>query len=220
MEHSGTLVGYVRGEHVHGDFLDSLMDLIGEDGYRTIIGTARVETGPALVPARNQLARIFMDSPAEWLFMVDTDMVFPPSVIDRLRQYASPRVIAGALCFGWFSEARIAKPTLYGEGLAQIIDWTPNSVVPVEATGAACLLIHRHIFETTPEPWFRQAEDGSYGEDQGFCRNVRASGNAIVVDTSTPVLHSKRILVGPGDYEPDRLRALFAAEAVTAAEVH
>jgi hypothetical protein len=211
-DHSGTLIGYVRGEQVQGEFLDSLMDLIGQDGYRTIIGTGRITTGPALCVARNQLAKVFMDSPAEWLFMVDTDMVFPPTVIERLRQYASPRVVAGALCFGWFKEARIAKPTLYGKDLAQIIDWEPGAVVPVEATGAACLLIHRHIFETTPYPWFTQAEDGTWGEDQGFCKNIRAAGNAIVVDTSTTVLHDKGLLVGPGDYEPERLRALFQSE--------
>jgi hypothetical protein len=106
---------------VSGAFLDSLMDLLGEDGYRTIAGTIRVETGPVLVAARNKLVQVFMEQmDFPWLFMVDTDMVFGPDVIDRLKQVASPHIIAGALCFGWFSDARIAKPTLYGEGMAQI----------------------------------------------------------------------------------------------------
>jgi hypothetical protein len=215
-----TLIGYVRGADVSGAFLDSLVDMLGADGYQTIAGVVRVESGPALCAARNELCKVFMEKTTEpWLYLTDTDMVFHPSTVARLKQYASPRVVAGSLCFGWFSDARIAKPTLYGEGLEQILDWEPNSVVPVHATGAASLLIHRRIFESTPYPWWTQDPEGVWGEDQGFCSNIRAAGNAIVVDTGTPVLHDKRILVGPGDYEPERLRAAFAAEAVTATEV-
>jgi GT2 family glycosyltransferase len=205
-----TLLGWVRGEYVHGAFMDSVTNLLGED--ESVAGIARVESGPALVAARNQLARVFMSTPATWLFMVDTDMVFDADVIARLKQYASPQVIAGALCFGWFPEQRIAKPTLYGPGMQQIFDWDDNEVVSVEATGAAALLIHRHVFETTPEPWFTQDPHGMWGEDQGFCQNVRAAGNGIVVDTSTQVLHAKTLYVGRGDYSADALRQAFKSE--------
>jgi hypothetical protein len=208
------VIGYVRGSEVSGAFLDSLMDLLGEDGYRTIAGTIRVESGPALVAARNQLVRIFMeqfDSP--YLFLIDTDMVFNPDVITRLKAVASPHIIAGALCFGWFSGERIAKPTLYGENLEQIIDWRPNSLVPVYATGGACLLLHRRVLEAMPPKPFKQAEDGTWGEDQGFFMNAADAGIKTVVDTGTLVLHDKHIHVGLRDYDPERLRELFAAEA-------
>jgi hypothetical protein len=215
-----TVIGYVRGAEVSGAFLDSLMDLLGEDGYRTIAGTIRVETGPVLVAARNKLVQVFMEQmDFPWLFMVDTDMVFGPDVIDRLKQVASPHIIAGALCFGWFSDARIAKPTLYGEGMAQITEWTPGALVPVEATGAACLLVHRRVLEALPAgAWFKQSEDGSWGEDQGFFMNAAAAGIRAVIDTSTQVLHDKHIHVGLRDYDPAALRALFSAEATTAPE--
>jgi hypothetical protein len=217
-----TIIGYVRGAEVSGAFLDSLMDLLGEDAYRTVAGTIRVETGPALVTARNQLVRVFMEQmDAPWLFMVDTDMVFEADVIARLRQVASPHVIAGALCFGWFSDARIAKPTLYGEGMVQITEWTPGSLVPVYATGAACLLIHRRALEAMPHgAWFKQAADGSYGEDQGFFMNAAAAGLRTVIDTGTHVLHDKHIHVGLRDYDPVALTRLFGTEAVETAEVH
>lgn len=212
-----TAVGYVRGANVSGAFLDALMDLLGEDGYRTIGGTIRVETGPCLVPARNQLVKVFLESTdLEWLWLTDTDMSFGADVISRLKRIARPDTIAGALCFGWFSGARVAKPTLYGEGMCQITDWVPGSIVPVYATGAACLLIHRQTLERMPYgKWFRQCPDGTYGEDQGFFMNAAEAGIKTYVDTSTPVLHCKEILVGPGDYVRADLEALFTDERNT-----
>jgi GT2 family glycosyltransferase len=209
-----TIIGYVRGSEVSGAFLDSLMDLLGEDGYRTISGTLRVETGPALVAARNQLVKVFLEqTDATWLFMVDTDMVFEADVIERLRAVASPHIIAGALCFGWFADARIAKPTLYGEGMTQITEWAPGSLVPVYATGAACLLIHRRSLEAMPPgAWFKQDPYGAWGEDQGFFMVAADAGIRAVVDTSTQVLHDKHIRVGLRDYDPAALRKLFDKE--------
>lgn len=209
-----TLVGYVRGDTVSGAFLDSLTGLLGHDMFQSILGFASVETGPALVPARNELARVFLDTPgADWLLMLDTDMVFAPTTLDRLRAVASPRVIAGALCFGWFSDARVAKPTMYDEQMHTITDWTPGELVPVHATGAACLLIHRRVFEAIGGPYyFTQDPNGAWGEDQGFCRNAQAAGVRIVVDTSTPVLHDKHVHIGPGDWDRDAFLRLFQSE--------
>lgn len=209
------IVGYVRGDQVSGAFLDSLTGLLGHDGFQKILGFAAVETGPALVPARNHLARIFMETEgAEWLLMLDTDMVFGPDVLDRLLGVASPHIIAGALCFGWFADARVAKPTLYNEQMETITEWTPGELVPVHATGAACLLIHRRVFEKIGGPYyFTQDPNGAWGEDQGFCRNAAAAGVRIVVDTSTPVLHDKHVYIGPGDWDRDRFLRLLSDES-------
>jgi hypothetical protein len=216
-----TIVGWIRGDTVSGAFTDSLSDLLGHDMYQTILGTARVTTGPALVPARNHLVDIFLSEPqAQYLLMLDSDMVFPPDILDRLRAVAAPNIIAGALCFGWFSDDRVAKPTMYDENMHTITRWEPGRLVPVHATGAACLLIHRRVFETAPGPyWFRQDEFGRWGEDQGFCRYVGEHGVKIVVDTSTPVLHDKSVRIGPYDYDPDAFERLFPQSDQSDAEV-
>ena len=130
------------------------------DGSR-IVAVNQTFCGAMSLPAqRNQLTRKFLersDRP-EWLLWIDSDMGFQPTLVDDLLRAADPdsRPIVGALCFGW---RRIRKgilhepigwlfPTLYHWDPEQSIfrlamDYPSNQLIRVDATGAACLLIHR-----------------------------------------------------------------------------
>lgn len=120
-----------------------------------------------LPAARNSVMAHFLDkTDAEWVFLIDTDMGFPPDILDRLIE-AAQRAGAGAigaLCFGLKLEP---DPSLYGgyagRPFPTIYQWRqvehddgtiepgfkveptyqPDTVMRVAGTGAAALLVHR-----------------------------------------------------------------------------
>lgn len=194
-------IGYLHGATVEATFHDSLMAILSRDRFRRIDGVISVEVGPVLVWGRNILAREFLaNRQAKWLLMVDSDMELPLDIVPRLLRHATPQRVVGALCFAYEPRSRTATPTLYGEGMATIRSWEPGALVPVKATGAACLMIHRNVLEKTPAPWFVTDPIGRFGEDQGFCLNIAKAGFKLAVDTSTVVGHTKRLIVDDRDY--------------------
>lgn len=206
------VLGYLHGDQVSSIFMDCVVSLfLRGEGYPS--GVFSIETGPALCYARNLLVRKFLDEcNAKYLLMIDTDMLFPADVFHRLvyNMYRchSGRLqkadnhrpqIVGGLCCKFDRKNREVTPLLYDEKGELIEKWSKHDLVSVGYTGAACLLIPRTILEEVKFPWFKQAEDGSIGEDHGFCRNVRAHGFEIVVDTSTIIGHVKTVVIGQQD---------------------
>lgn len=170
-----------------------------------------------LPEARNRLVAHFLDhTDADWYWSADGDMGFGPATLDRLIRSAHPvaRPIMGALCFGLRrvdddDELQAVRfetfPTLYtweehGDlvGFRIQPDYPRDQVVPVAATGAACLLIHRSALEAIRskhgDTWFDKVTHPTgrrFSEDLSLC--VRAAGCdlPIFVDTSIPTSHDK-----------------------------
>jgi len=187
------LVGYLHGLQVDGAFHDSLVTLLFGPDKARVAGVVSIESGPIIEKARNQLAHTFLKSGAKWLLSLDADMVFPPDIISRLLKHATGKRMVGALCFGWTGTE--AFPTMYDEKLDLIRDWEPGALVPVTATGAACIMIPRTAFG--PAPWYRTAGGG---EDIYFCRHAAEVGLSTAVDTSTVVGHAKRMVITDAHY--------------------
>jgi len=100
-----SLVFMLKHDHDH-------YDRVFDGGAFLQLGTTNVAHG------RNQIVRIFLDeSPADWLWFVDTDMEFEPDTLDRLIEAADPaeRPIMGALCYALMKgDAQEVVPTMYG----------------------------------------------------------------------------------------------------------
>jgi Predicted glycosyltransferases len=193
-------VAYVGNNMVHYSWHHSLFQLVAYDG----VNSNRLRTGGfiamrcgtnGLVEARNKAVQTFLEEDkADWLFWIDTDMGFEPDVVDRLFEAADPekRPMVGALCFSWHEDEpdtmggyrHTATPTVYdwahidGQYGWQVRwQYPDNTLTPVGGTGAACVLIHRSVFEKI------QAEHGRVwydrivnvttgqliGEDLSFC---------------------------------------------------
>ena len=131
-------------------------------------------------------------------------MTFPRDTLEKLEHAAGAAEAAcvGALAFTNIGNMGI-KPvmTIWDEdrGGAQIMSVPTDTLQPVDATGAAFLLIHRTLLEkmrsNLPAPhWFQTMEmdDGSIiGEDIGFCLKARDLGEQVWVHTGAPVGHIK-----------------------------
>lgn len=214
-------------------------DMVGAetpDGTR--VGGARrlryhlpLESGANIVSARNLLVRGFLSTDAEWLWMVDSDMEFHPQTLDMLLASADKdeRPIVGGLCFAYLKgEAQQIVPTVYSFNAAgEMVRWNgypEDQLFQVGGTGAACLLVHRRVFEEMatatvdeelakatgapagalkyppPWPWFAETITGhewgkSASEDLTFCMRAGMCGFPIYVDSRIKIGHQKPFVI-------------------------
>ncbi len=190
--------------------------IIREGGLelRKMVGAMGVAAG------RNEIARLFLDNTnGEWLFFVDTDMGFEPTIVEQLINSAgTDRPVMGALTFAIKRRARALghgerfgiQPVLYQYveredevGFAPILKYPRNAVMPVAGTGAAALLIHRRVLEAVREAygdaWFDltvhptgdRGKPRTFSEDLSFCLRVQAAGFPVHVDTAIHTVHEK-----------------------------
>jgi GT2 family glycosyltransferase len=221
------IFGYLHPGHESHCFSASVRDLLfydaahGQHVVSHAYGVAPKETGAShIIAGRNALARTLLDQhDAGWLLMIDADMGFAPDTVERLLAAADPidRPVVGGLAFAQKSDgvgpmyARRYRmcPTLYvmhetdtEVGFVPIFDYPRDSLVEVDATGAACLLIHRSVFDRIErESGARPFDQVSvpkgptgrtdFGEDLSFSLRAKAVGAAIHVDTSIKTTHDK-----------------------------
>lgn len=225
---NGTVsVGYLHPGDVSTCFMDSLVDLMFYDAatnQRVVankFGKLGKQAGTGHIALdRNFLAKTVLDdSDSEWLFMVDSDMGFAPDTVDRLIESADPtkRPVVGGLAFAhridgaseFFGRRYRVVPTLYRMhetddevGFVPQFNYSRGAVSQVDATGAACMLIHYRVLQKVRDRygdvWFDhikvpKGKDGwtEFGEDLSFCLRLTACGIPIHVDTSVKTTHHK-----------------------------
>jgi hypothetical protein len=229
-------VAYVHQNQVAYSWHHSMVELVGYD----LANQCRVLQGgyigmrygsDGLVQARNQAVTHFLaDGKADWLFWIDTDMGFPADTVDRLLAVADPaeRPMVGGLCFtqtekaedgmgGWRCHA---TPTVFdwaklddGQmGFAVRWDYPPNTLLRVGGTGAACVLVHRSVFERVEAAhgrvWYDRVPNTTtgqlLGEDLSFCLRAGALSIPIHVHTGVRTSHLKATWLGDLDYQQQR----------------
>lgn len=194
-------------------FFDSVTTLMLWDSkHKNRIGALIGAEGGARVHlARNDIVRRFLETDCRWLMWFDADMVVPADTLDVLIAAAQEHKIdmLGGLCFS--GGRKTIKPTIYrifrnDEGKLRsecVIGYRSPALIEVDATGAACLLTHRSVYEAiaaeprfgeTPHPWFQdQVIDGAdFSEDIVFCLRAKAVGKKIGVHTGVKVGHRKK----------------------------
>jgi GT2 family glycosyltransferase len=207
------VIGYLHPGSVRAEFCASLLGVCmeGRTRIRTVIA---LESGPNLSTGRNLMVRDFLeDGLAPWLLMCDTDMWFGADTADRLIAAADPaeRPVVGALC--WSLDKGERFPTMYEltepepgrVAFARYRQWPEDACVPVAATGAACLLMHRDALEKVAAsagdlaaPWFRETAIGPMalmGEDMTFCLRLQAAGIPVHVHTGVKAGHMKTTML-------------------------
>jgi hypothetical protein len=209
-------VGFCHAAQVTAGFTNSLLRLMMGDAYgrRRIAGVIARPGAVNISQDRNLLVREFLDDTAAgWLLMLDTDMTFDADVVERLLSAADPvtRPIVGGLCFG-FRDGTTVQPVMTrladrGDDRVEVVpvdDWPDGQLIQVHTTGAACLLVHRTVFEKIDAegfsqvfPFFQEGEMGGYpvAEDAMFCLRAAAVGYPVHIDTSVQPGHLKQQLL-------------------------
>jgi len=228
---------YVCGDQVIYSWHRSIVEMVGydrENNRRLAAGgfIAMRHGTDGLVQARNAAVRTFLDEgKADWLWWIDCDMGFAADTVDRLFEAADPvdRPIVGALAFsnreddsdGLGGYRCTATPTVMdwakvkgddGEdqyGWQIRWDYPINTVTRVGGTGAACILIHRSVFEKIAEhpesgAWYDRIPNTTtgqlIGEDLSFCLRAGALQIPVYVHTGVPTTHFKHLWLSEEDY--------------------
>ena len=148
--------------------------------------------GTYIGKARNEIHGRYIkkSSGVPYLMMLDSDIVFPPQLVERLMAHKLP--IVG----GWYKDkhAEDHHPAVY-----DYIEDTPDGVShwkhrnepgqgleKVDAMGAGCWLMTREVAEALgPEPY----ETFGGGEDMKLCRKLMELGIPLHVDWSLNLAH-------------------------------
>lgn len=214
-------LGFISDGHICAGTVQSLLKLALDPRFRGRIdfdtggGFIEMESGPRIASSRNMLVdRFLATTTSEWLWMLDTDHTFTPDILERMLEWADPvnAPIIGALCFSGGAAGTIT-PTMMRLhevnkqiAVEHIYDFNPGDVIEVDATGAACLLVHRFVLEDMRKlgrPWFYEgyaANGGEFGEDVNFCIGAKGAGARIFVHTGIEAPHIKGRILDSVDY--------------------
>jgi len=169
------------------------------------------EAGGGLEEKREAQVTEGLNQGCTHFFLVDGDMVVPPQIlVDLFYTLEMGADLAGGLCYRgdppyepliWHpTEERLLKP---------FIDYQLGDVVDAGATGAACLLIKKEVFEQLEKPWFRfvttknvERENGStttitirQGEDTYFTRRATKAGCKLKIITAYDIGHMREFCI-------------------------
>lgn len=137
----------------------------------------RMIHGALVDKARNDAFRAMLNSQAQWILMIDADMIWEPDAIVRLLSTAfgtHPQYdVLGAYCN---LRGNLALPTIdTGTGTWES-HYPGQGVMSVMRTGGAFLLVKRHVAERVPGPWFALRVPmrplDAVAEVDTFCRTV------------------------------------------------
>ena len=166
-------------EQWYADFGNALLALCA-NLHHTIDSRYSVinERGSLITLQRESLAELGMAKGAEWLLWLDSDMVFPHDLFNRLVAHKRPLV-------GCNYVKRIvpATPnTKRVDGKLMLTREDSTGLEEASSAGFGAVLMHRSVFEDLEKPWFdtvwyRKDTDSELemmGEDVFFFKKVRA----------------------------------------------
>ena len=181
-------------------------------GDKRLQGKIAIQCSLYVENGRNELALNFLASKGEWLWIVDTDVAFPPDTLGKLLDatHGGDRKIVAAAYWtlgpkgtpvtSWLDEEFKHHYSMPGSGLVEL-----------GACGLGCTLIHRQVLDDIAElprdpmdPWVWFGRDESEvgglqrcGEDVSFCIRARRAGHKTWGLCSLVVDHYKTVVV-PG----------------------
>ena len=171
-------------------------------GFRNLIipGQVLPLAGMPYDHARNAACMHTLQSGAEWLFFLDSDVIPPRDAVLRLINHRKP-IISGMYCR---RSPPHSVPVMIKDG-QWCTNFVPGSTIEVDVVGAGCLLMHRSLLEGMPpqrpeagKHWFDWRVDCKgvlpdekcLSEDFTMCRHIREKmGIPILVDTSIHCRH-------------------------------
>ena len=136
-------IGVVGSETENGECYDSIMQMTRRSG--DVMQSIRATKG---FEARQTHFNNFLESKADFIYLMDADMIFPAQTLERLRSHGLPyisglymRRMYAPIAPIWFQSAP--------KGVFPLRWWTgqiqPGKLYNIGASGWGCMLIHRDV---------------------------------------------------------------------------
>lgn len=170
-------VCYPSSDMVHADFALALAGLCL--AAHPIPVTVINAKSSIVAEARNNGVEDARQSGAEYLLFLDSDMVFPLTLLHRLLVHRKD--IVGALY-----TKRLPPYDLLGKAVASQPVPDANGLVEMARLPTGCMLIRMAVFDALSKPYFyfgiNQEQQTLLGEDYAFCDGARLAGFRIWAD--------------------------------------
>ena len=205
-------LAWVHTGTVHEPFARTIAELcLYKPNQITGITTS---SSPRQEDARNGTISNFLDTDAEWLMWIDTDMTLEYNAVEQLLETAHSLEadMAGAIGFIYRRDTEQLIPNGYrwdadNRVYLSIWDYEPGKTYDVDGTGSGCVLINRRVFESwDDENWhetlYRHPASGDYmGHDLAFSYKAKFEyGHKIVWNTSIKTGHIKPFELTEANY--------------------
>lgn len=212
-------VGWIDPGNVTGHFAHSIANQIADMQYFGAFGKVHASIGTSILAAgRNLVVEEFLRGDSDYLWMVDTDMVFNKGHWLKLVTMAEDMdadMVTG-LAFIYKQPTGELIPSLFYQGVPDyepdeyvIMQTLPENGSEIAACGLASALVHRRVFETLEAPrhegyrWFDQIIMPSgrmSGEDVQFFHRARQAGFTLRVCTEAKTSHIKEVGMGEKEF--------------------
>ena len=174
-----------------------------------------VTVGRILTPkAREEGAKIAIEMEADYLYMIDDDMICRHDLFERLYRHDVDLVAPLA-----FTRNFPHSPVLYDikEGVDpvtkepyfinhHVLDYPRNVLTECDAVGFGAVLIKMDVLRAVEEPRFMSTT--ATGEDILFCHKVRKLGFRVFMDTDTCIGHLGHPIIIDEEYRDKVLKQM------------
>lgn len=188
------VVGYPVGGSVTLGFHASMLKLLGYEiakpAHKRLLGKITHTQGLYVADNRTMLVQRFLEMDADWLLQIDTDIEFPPTLVESMLELAEGRqILAASVPLG--TDPTCAYFRSDEPGVFTCAQRLPLMPIEVDGLATAVCLVHREVFEKIADAhgqcWFhhiylpesapgtplREFKYRSQGEDLAF--SVRAA---------------------------------------------
>ncbi|MBQ3281687.1 MAG: glycosyltransferase [Eubacterium sp.] len=151
--------------------------------------------GSLVYSARNNLAKTAVDLGVDWVFWLDSDMVFPPDTLLRMLKTCKEQDI-DFLTGVYFRRVAPFTPVLFkemsddGHEAEEFKEIPKDELFEVRACGFGCVLMKTNVIVDVFSTFMNMFTpiEGS-GEDISFCIRARQCGYKVVADPTIPLGH-------------------------------
>lgn len=208
---------YIAIPSANGEIVPGLVyDLIGwthDPRYKV-----RIDIREGMFPhdnARNTMVKEFLELNHDIYWSMDDDIVPPPDALHRLASMllARPDIDAlGAVCFSMKSEKGEYFPypvTLRYNKEKKFQVYYGQGIEEVDATGGACMMIKRRVFEAIERPYeFVYHKDGTLAltTEFHFAQKMQKKGFKLFIDFNVLCDHQRKCSIKGVQDEMMRLK--------------
>ena len=210
MENKNVVIGWIDPGTVMSGFIayTSQMLLHRND----LINSLVVASGPYLSLNRNKMVEGFLQTDAEWLLSLDSDLLIDLDSFDEMIKHANKEtnpIVGGKYFIPLGGNIKVSAQKKHPEVVngGQFIEDNSELINEplinnLHSVGAGFMLVHRSVFETiaenstNPYPWFQDYwQDHPYdswiSDDIHFFKQVHKHGFNVSLSTRTTSTHLK-----------------------------